>query len=76
VIRRRKRRTRKQRPARPQDMAVLSVPAREEGPTMVYGPLTSKNADSVGFMQLKLGRKVQLVPFERVLAMQEGVRRG
>jgi hypothetical protein len=67
----RRRRPKPRRPQRARDLAVLAFPADEHGPTLVFGPYTKQGAQAVGLRELNNGRKVQMVPYARVLAMSE-----
>ena len=70
-VRRRRRRQRKKSEAHPGEWGVLSYPPDDNGRTRAYGPFTERGADPVAFAQLKRGRKVQIVPFERARAVSD-----
>jgi hypothetical protein len=51
---------------------VLAFPAKDDGgPTLLFGPFTRQGALAVLLREANVGRKVQLVPYERVRALQE-----
>jgi hypothetical protein len=68
---RRRRRPNKQRLKKPRDVAVLRFFAEEEGQFLVLGPFTRQGALAVLIREASIGRKVQLVPYERVRALVE-----
>lgn len=59
------RRPRRRKPRRElvADLAVVVFPPQPGLPQLSYGPFTSRHAESVAFLELKLGRKVQIVPW-------------
>jgi hypothetical protein len=70
---RRRRRPRKKRPARACDLAVLSYPPDDNGPTEPYGPFTEQGAQAVFLREGRKGRRVQIVRYMAARALFEVV---
>lgn len=60
----------KARRTRARDLAVLAYPAKGDGPMLLFGPFTRQGALAVSLRELSNGRKVQIVPFDRVRALE------